>query len=82
MVELQDKGVLKRGQAQGLLAKLEAASRQIHRSHYIPARNQLGAFVRRAEAFHNNDTLSRGQTDELIFLVESIINALDEKSLR
>lgn len=77
--ELWDERVLTHKQAKGLLAKLEAASRQVDKAHYIPAKNQLGAFINQVESFQVNGMLSEKRAGELVPLAEKTISMLTEE---
>lgn len=63
--DLQNENVLNHGQANALLTILQAVSRQVVSDKYVPASNQLHAFINKVKAFQHNGILNDAQANKL-----------------
>ncbi|MBW7996469.1 MAG: LamG domain-containing protein [Candidatus Glassbacteria bacterium] len=73
ITDLVDEGTLNRGQGNSLLAKLNAALRQISRDNANAAINQLQAFINQVNAFIRAGVLSQATGQLLIDTANSLI---------
>lgn len=73
---LEDAGVLSRGVANALTAKLDAALNQLDRDNTTAAANQLGAFINAVEALIRSGRLHADTGAELIASARAIIDAI------
>jgi uncharacterized repeat protein (TIGR01451 family) len=73
---LTSAGVLNKGQANSLVAKLQAAIQQIEKGNSKPASNQLAAFVNEVNALMKARTLSQAQGTDLINDANAVIAQL------
>ncbi len=64
------------GQANALLAKLDAATESINGGNDTAAANQIGAFVNQVRAFVNDGTLTPEQGDDLIAAAQAALAGL------
>ena len=79
VASLQSRGVLSKGRAQSLTAKLAASQGQLARGGRVAASNQLGAFVNEVEAFIRAGILTAADGQALIDEAEAIRSQLDER---
>ena len=75
--ELEDAGVLNKGQANALIKKLEAAQESINKGNYNAAINQLNAFINQVSAFMNAGILTVEQGNELMTDAQAVIDILE-----
>jgi len=76
VIALRDSGAINKGQANGLLSKLESVSRQIDRGKFDTAANQLRAFVNQVEAWIRAGILTPEEGGPLVTKALAIIALL------
>ena len=74
---LAQAGAINKGNANALSASLRNAAKQIARDGTTPAKNMLGAFINKVQAFERSSRFTEQQADELIALAERLIRSLD-----
>ena len=70
-------GTLSQGRATGLLAKLDAATRQLNRGNVQAAKNILQALIQQVQSFIADGILSAAEGQPLIDAAQSAINQLN-----
>jgi hypothetical protein len=73
---LQESGALNKGQANALMSKLDAASKQIERGNLKVAENQMWVFVNQVEAWLRVGVLTLGEAQPLLDCARAIIDNL------
>jgi len=73
---LQAEGVLNRGRANSLKAKLRAAQKSAAKGKFTPAANQINAFINHVEAFVAAGVLSPEEGQLLISIAEEILQSM------
>ena len=74
--ELVNTGVLNQGQGNALMAKLDAATKQLEKGNTNPAINELQAFINQVDADIRSGKLTLVQGQPLIDMTNAIIAAL------
>ncbi|HET7459400.1 MAG TPA: hypothetical protein VFJ74_17240 [Gemmatimonadaceae bacterium] len=76
ITQMQSDGTLRNGEARSLIAKLDAASRQIVQGNVTPARNLFEAFINEVNALVASGRLTAAQAQPLIDGAQCAIAAL------
>lgn len=73
VAELEKSGALKKGQANALMSKLNAAARQIDRGNFNASESQMWAFVNQVEAWIRSGVLTQEDGGSLLAIADDII---------
>jgi tape measure domain-containing protein len=74
--DLMGSGVFRGGEANGLRSTLDAAGKQLARSHGTPMRGQLGALRNQLQAMVRSGRLTAAQAAPMLEMIERVLAAL------